>query len=174
MWCVCWTNAGGENVALPLQASSELEGRRAQHADIDATRPGDAITAVFGTHRVPLRHVELLKAPADGCLVHELRRDLSMTDSVNLTIEPFILILRPLASDVPPKLAWGCGPPALAHCMPLRYTKAMDLFPLAIGKPAALRVLRDLLLSDVDLAEVERRLGESWLRVDTCDASPFY
>jgi hypothetical protein len=57
--------------------------------------------------------------------------------------------------------------------MPPRYTKVMDLFPLAIGKAAALRSLRDSLLPGVKLAVVERRLGETWLRVDTFDANPF-
>ena len=171
MWCVFWTNALGENVSLPLHASSELNGRRAQHADIDDIRPGDTITAVLGTRCVTLIRVEVLEAPADGCLVHELRR--GTTDSVALTTEPFVLILRPNETGVLPKIAWGCGPPALAHCMPLSYTKVMDLFPLAIGKVDALRSLRDALLPGAELAVVERRLGETWLRVDTCDANPF-
>lgn len=171
MWCVFWTNALGENVSLPLHVSSELNGRRAQHADIDDIRPGDTITAVLGTRCVTLLLVEVLEAPADGCLVHELRR--GTTDSVALTTEPFVLILRPTEPGVLPKIVWGCGPPALAHCMPLCYTKVMDLFPLAIGKAAALLSLRDALLPGVELAVVERRLGETWLRVDTCDANPF-
>jgi hypothetical protein len=49
----------------------------------------------------------------------------------------------------------------------------MDLFPLAIGKAAALLSLRDALLPDAELTVVERRLGETWLRVDMCDANPF-
>jgi hypothetical protein len=171
MWCVFWTNASGENVSLPLQASSKLNGRRAQHADIDDIRPGGILTAVLGTCCVTLLHVEVLEAPADGCLVHELRR--GTTDSVALTTEPFVLILRPTETGVPPKLVWGCGPPAIAHCMPLCYTKVMDLFPLAIGKATALRSIRDALLPGAELAVVERRLGETWLRVDTCDATPF-
>jgi hypothetical protein len=171
MWCVFWTNVHGENVSLPLHASSELNGRRAQHTDIDDISLGDTLTAVLGSRRVPLLHVEVLEAPADGCLVHELRR--GTTDSVALTTEPFVLILRPTETGVPLKLVWGCGPPALAHCIPPRYTKVMDLFPLAIGKAAALRSLRDALLPGVELAVVERRLGETWLRVDTFDANPF-
>jgi hypothetical protein len=68
MWCVCWTNVRGENVSLPLHDSSALNGRRAQHADIDDIRPGDTITAVLGTRCVTLLPVEVPEAPADGCL----------------------------------------------------------------------------------------------------------
>ncbi len=176
MWGVFWTSSvDDDEVALPFQPEDqalEMGGWRRAHAkDLDALCPGDTLTVALGGARAELQHIEVLQAPADGCTVHVLRR--REASCCNIEQEPYVLLLRPRDTDVPPKRVWGCGPPALVHCIAPRCTKTMDHFPLALSKEAALHALRDTLVPAVQLIELARRLGSSWLCMDKVDANPF-
>ena len=129
---------------------------------------------------IRLRTSESLHAPADGCLVLALRRDVPEPAASLVTTALYVLLLTPTGdAHAAPRVVWGFGPRRLVHRLYPSHVHCTDLFPLSLRRRHATRALQDAITSEtpearvIALEDVERAVHDAWLNCEIVDASLF-